>query len=141
MRLLIITAVILVVTHAVVFGETSSGLKGDYLGEKPPGESPLLFAPGVVSVEGRYEYGVAFSPDGTELFFTAEGSGDKLQTGLLVMRRVGDEWTQPVVANLRGDNSHHQIETVFKAFGRAVRMALSEDPRMAGVTPSTKGVL
>ena len=45
------------------------------------------------------------------------------------------------IDNLRGDNSHHQIETVFKAFGRAVRMAMSEDPRMAGVTPSTKGVL
>ena len=45
------------------------------------------------------------------------------------------------VDNLRGDNSHHQIETVFKAFGRALRMALSVDPRMAGVMPSTKGVL
>ena len=45
------------------------------------------------------------------------------------------------VENLRGDNSHHQAETVFKAFGRALRMALSPDPRMAGVTPSTKGVL
>lgn len=45
------------------------------------------------------------------------------------------------VDNLRGDNTHHQIETIFKAFGRAMRMALSQDPRMAGVTPSTKGVL
>jgi imidazoleglycerol-phosphate dehydratase len=45
------------------------------------------------------------------------------------------------IDNLRGDNSHHQAETVFKAFGRAVRMALALDPRMAGVTPSTKGVL
>ena len=45
------------------------------------------------------------------------------------------------VDKLRGDNTHHQAETVFKAFGRAMRMALSEDPRMAGVTPSTKGVL
>ena len=45
------------------------------------------------------------------------------------------------VDNLRGDNTHHQAETVFKAFGRAVRMALSADSRMAGVTPSTKGVL
>lgn len=45
------------------------------------------------------------------------------------------------VDTLRGDNTHHQIETVFKAFGRALRMALSEDPRMAGVMPSTKGVL
>jgi imidazoleglycerol-phosphate dehydratase len=45
------------------------------------------------------------------------------------------------VDNLRGDNSHHQAETVFKAFGRAMRMALTADPRMVGVTPSTKGVL
>ncbi len=42
---------------------------------------------------------------------------------------------------LRGHNVHHQIETVFKAFGRALRMALSADPRMAGVMPSTKGSL
>ena len=45
------------------------------------------------------------------------------------------------VDNLRGENTHHQVETVFKAFGRAMRMAVAEDPRMAGVTPSTKGVL
>ncbi len=45
------------------------------------------------------------------------------------------------IDNLRGDNTHHQIETVFKAFGRALRMALAADERMAGVTPSTKGVL
>ena len=45
------------------------------------------------------------------------------------------------VDNLRGENSHHQAETVFKAFGRALRMALAPDPAMAGVAPSTKGVL
>jgi imidazoleglycerol-phosphate dehydratase len=45
------------------------------------------------------------------------------------------------VDNLRGANSHHQAETVFKAFGRALRMALTPDPRAAGSTPSTKGVL
>ncbi len=45
------------------------------------------------------------------------------------------------IDNLRGRNAHHQIETVFKAFGRALRMAVEIDPRMAGVTPSTKGTL
>ena len=45
------------------------------------------------------------------------------------------------IDNLRGDNSHHQAETVFKAFGRALRMALTVDPRMGDTTPSTKGVL
>ncbi|MBK8764482.1 MAG: imidazoleglycerol-phosphate dehydratase HisB [Burkholderiaceae bacterium] len=45
------------------------------------------------------------------------------------------------VDNLRGDNAHHQCETVFKAFARALRMALEPDPRMAGRLPSTKEAL
>jgi imidazoleglycerol-phosphate dehydratase len=45
------------------------------------------------------------------------------------------------VDNLRGDNAHHQCETVFKAFGRALRMAIELDPRAAGTIPSTKGTL
>jgi imidazoleglycerol-phosphate dehydratase len=44
------------------------------------------------------------------------------------------------VDNLRGSNAHHQAETAFKAFGRALRMAVEKDPRVAGV-PSTKGAL
>jgi imidazoleglycerol-phosphate dehydratase len=45
------------------------------------------------------------------------------------------------VDNLRGDNAHHQCETVFKAFARALRMAVEPDPRAAGAIPSTKGSL
>jgi len=45
------------------------------------------------------------------------------------------------VDNLRGENAHHQCETVFKAFGRALRMATELDPRAAGTIPSTKGSL
>jgi imidazoleglycerol-phosphate dehydratase len=45
------------------------------------------------------------------------------------------------VDNLRGDNAHHQCETVFKAFARALRMAVEPDPRAAGAIPSTKGTL
>ncbi|HKB60791.1 MAG TPA: imidazoleglycerol-phosphate dehydratase HisB [Gallionellaceae bacterium] len=45
------------------------------------------------------------------------------------------------VDNLAGDNAHHQAETIFKAFGRALRIALETDPRMEGVLPSTKGAL
>ncbi len=45
------------------------------------------------------------------------------------------------IDNFSGDNAHHIAETVFKAFGRAVRMALAADPRMQGVMPSTKGSL
>ncbi|MBF7054205.1 imidazoleglycerol-phosphate dehydratase HisB [Halomonas sp. KAO] len=45
------------------------------------------------------------------------------------------------IDNLKGFNAHHQAETIFKAFGRALRMALEPDPRMAGQMPSTKGSL
>ena len=45
------------------------------------------------------------------------------------------------IDNLSGRNAHHQAETVFKAFGRALRMAVEYDPRMMGQTPSTKGTL
>jgi imidazoleglycerol-phosphate dehydratase len=45
------------------------------------------------------------------------------------------------IDNLKGRNAHHIAETVFKAFGRAVRMAITADPRMAGIMPSTKGSL
>jgi imidazoleglycerol-phosphate dehydratase len=45
------------------------------------------------------------------------------------------------VDNLRGQNAHHQAETVFKAFAKALRMAATADPRAAGIVPSTKGTL
>jgi imidazoleglycerol-phosphate dehydratase len=45
------------------------------------------------------------------------------------------------IDNLRGENAHHQAETIFKAFGRALRMASELDTRMAGIMPSTKGSL
>ncbi len=45
------------------------------------------------------------------------------------------------IDSLRGDNAHHQCETMFKAFGRALRMAAEFDPRAPGVVPSTKGTL
>lgn len=45
------------------------------------------------------------------------------------------------IDNLRGDNAHHQAETIFKAFGRALRMAVELDSRMLGILPSTKGSL
>ena len=45
------------------------------------------------------------------------------------------------IDNLKGNNSHHQAETIFKAFGRALRMATTFDERMSGIMPSTKGSL
>lgn len=54
---------------------------------------------------------------------------------------VNHSMTTVHIDNLKGKNSHHQIETVFKAFGRALRMAVEADERMGGVVASTKGAL
>ncbi|WP_018994490.1 imidazoleglycerol-phosphate dehydratase HisB [Thioalkalivibrio sp. ALJ2] len=54
---------------------------------------------------------------------------------------VNHAWMTLHIDSLRGDNAHHVAETIFKAFGRALRMAAEADPRAQGVTPSTKGSL
>ena len=54
---------------------------------------------------------------------------------------VNHSFTSLHIDNLKGHNAHHQIETVFKAFGRALRMAMTPDERMQGILPSTKGKL
>ena len=72
----------------------------DYLGQTPPGNTPEIFAPGIVSVTGRYEYGLSVSPNNDEIYFTAEEPGD----GLMVVRKVNGIWGKPELANLRGKN-------------------------------------
>ncbi|WP_018139861.1 MULTISPECIES: imidazoleglycerol-phosphate dehydratase HisB [unclassified Thioalkalivibrio] len=54
---------------------------------------------------------------------------------------VNHAWMTLHIDSLRGDNAHHVAETIFKAFGRALRMAAEADPRAQGITPSTKGSL
>lgn len=72
----------------------------DYLGQTPPGNVPLIFAPGVVSVNNRYEYGLSVSPNGKEFFFTCEEPGD----GLMRIVKEGNIWSSPQLANLRKSN-------------------------------------
>ncbi|WP_018863186.1 imidazoleglycerol-phosphate dehydratase HisB [Thioalkalivibrio sp. ARh3] len=54
---------------------------------------------------------------------------------------VNHAWMTLHIDSIRGDNAHHVAETIFKAFGRALRMAAEGDPRAEGITPSTKGSL
>ncbi len=70
--------------------------------DNPPDSIPRIFAEGIISIQDRYEYGIAISPDYDELFFTAENPGE----GLMIMTKLDNgSWTFPKVANLRGDNS------------------------------------
>lgn len=99
----------------------ASALTGPYLGQTPPGADPEVFAPGVVSINGRYEYGLALSPDGNELFFTADSPG----VGLTVVRRIDGQWTEPEAANLRGNNSW-EFEAFFTVDGQKLFFTSNE---------------
>ena len=67
-------------------------LTGPYLGQKPPGMTPEVFAPGIVSTENGREFSGAFSPDGREYYFFRVESGVGL---MLVSRLTGDQWSAP----------------------------------------------
>ena len=62
-----------------------------YLGQKPPGVTPEIFAPGIVSIDGRFEGTVSFSPDLTEMYFAAENT--KEETSIYFSKREKDTWT------------------------------------------------
>jgi len=67
-------------------------LTGPYLGQKPPGMTPEIFAPGIVSSSDALEYGMAFTPDGREFYFNRSG------TGVMVCTWTDNGWTEPIKA-------------------------------------------
>jgi len=75
-------------------------VRGPYLGQAPPGSTPEIFAPGVLSL-GFHEHGLAISPDGTEIFFVA-ASSDFSRFLIMTTRLVGGTWTLPEVAPFSG---------------------------------------
>ena len=83
-----------------ITGKEFPVLNGDYLGQAPPGNTPVVFAPGIISVDGIIEHSApTFSPDGNEVFWQANKL-DNQQNWLIscmTMRRVGNTWTTPEV--------------------------------------------
>ncbi|MBN1224814.1 MAG: PD40 domain-containing protein [Candidatus Aminicenantes bacterium] len=80
-----------------------SVLKGPYLGQKPPGEKPEIFAPGIVSSSKAWEFAVTFSPDGREVYFTRRTEGGR--TTIMISCWEKDGWTAPVIAPFSGRHS------------------------------------
>lgn len=118
------------------------------------------FAQAVGDKKGIFRYGHAYVPldealsrvvidlsgrPGLELnvLFTAAmvGGFDTQLVGEFFRGFVNHAGVTLHIDNLRGVNAHHQCETIFKAFARALRMAIEADQRMLGVIPSTKGIL
>jgi len=80
--------------------EKSPKLSGLYLGQKPPGFTPEIFAPGIVSTE-NHEYGISFSPNGKEIFFTRKRKGEMAQK-IMYTFEDKDGWRIPIVAPFSG---------------------------------------
>ncbi|MCK5028447.1 MAG: PD40 domain-containing protein [Bacteroidales bacterium] len=100
--------------------------EGDYFGQIVPQDSAIIFAPEIVSVANRYEYGLAISPNHDEVFFTCEGAEDSTQiSGLLRIKREGDRWLKPQKANLNQEALWEQ-EAFFTPDGKNVFYAVSD---------------
>lgn len=79
-------------------------IKGCYLGQEPPGQTPKIFAEGIISTSGNFEFGCTFSPDGKEFYFTRRPEGEKNR--IMISRISGNCWAAPSVF----DSSDYYME-------------------------------
>lgn len=87
------------ISNVVYAKEAFPKLQGDWLGQASPGSTPEIFAPGLVSLEGRYEFGMSFSPGLDELYFTALEKGDDSNPEIYFSKIEKGHWTKPQKAN------------------------------------------
>jgi hypothetical protein len=110
----------------------SAELTGPYLGQKPPGKMPELFAPGIISVDENFEHSAAvFSPDGKEVFWCTniDGNTDKKVVGnlrLYTMKMVDGRWTAPCIAPFVRDILVER--PVFSPDGNRLYIEFGSDP-------------
>lgn len=86
---------------------TSTGLKKAYFGEEPPGLSPKLFAPGIISTRGHFEFASTFSPDGKEFYFTRRAD-ERGRNVIMVCTWKEDGWTAPDTAEFSKKGWDHE---------------------------------
>ncbi|UCE07568.1 MAG: PD40 domain-containing protein [bacterium] len=82
-------------------------LKGPYLGQTPPGMTPEIFAPGIISF-GFHENGIVFSPDGTELFYSTSDNKYAFKT-FIYLKKEKNEWSAPELAPFSGSYYDHSL--------------------------------
>ncbi len=93
-------------TQDKMSGGESTGLRGPYLGQNPPGNEPKTFAPGVVSMPGNNEFCASFSPDGKEFYFNRGMT-------VMVCRLEKEGWTAPEPAAFNGKYRNHEAHLAF----------------------------
>ena len=92
--------------------------KDAYFGLTPPGSIPEVFAPGIVSVNGRYEYAVSFTPDLEEIYFTAHDKGES--ASVYFSKLVDGKWTNPEKANLTRGEKKAEMEAFVNHSGQKI---------------------
>lgn len=121
----------------LLIGSNSAGAQplpaGDYLGQKPPGRTPELFGPGVVST-GLPERDLAVTPDGNEIYFTVMGPAYAFST-IMVVRRTEGRWLPPEPASFSGDPAHVDLEPTIAPDGSRL-FFVSKRPTTSGSEPN-----
>lgn len=104
-----------------------SAVKGPYLGQKPPGLTPEVFAPGIVSMKGRHEGAVAFSPDLDEIYFNAQNQNRESQ--IFFSRFEGGQWAPMNKAGFITGQEYSEIHPFVSPDGQRIYFtAVSSDP-------------
>lgn len=92
-------------------------LEGPYFGQKPPGLTPEVFAPGIVSVNGRYEYGVSFSPELDEMYFSPTVDGRSV---VYFSKLENKRWTRPKKANFTNGKASDEFSAFVSPNGKRI---------------------
>lgn len=126
MKKYILAVIISFLAPGLFSQEFISDHTGDYLGQIPPADSAIIFAPGIISVSNRGEYAFAISPIHDEYFYNVGKSEDTTQPyGLVRMKRVGDTWLKPQKANLNQKGFWEQ-EAFYSPDGNTIFYAVSD---------------
>jgi hypothetical protein len=93
-------------------------LRGPYFGQPTPATTAKVFAQGLISVSGRFEYALSFSPDGQELFFSAQPPEGR--ASLHYSRVEGGTWTRPAAVSLTAGAKKEEMEAFFAPDGKHI---------------------
>ena len=96
-----------------------------YLGQEPPGTTAEVFAPGIVSIPGRYEYALSVSPDGKEIVFSTEMPGESSK--LMMTRHRQGGWTDPILLQLTQGARKGEMEAFFTPDGGSLFLAVYDE--------------
>lgn len=127
-KLLLLTIVISLNTvlaqETITTDSLFSIMSDKYFGQKPPGMTAEIFAPGIVSVNGRYEYGISFSPDLEEIYFTGHRKGES--SSIYFSRLIDKKWTNPKKANLTKRKKSGEMEAFVNYSGKKIYFTASD---------------